>query len=63
MTADERKVLKTIQMDLSAKSIQNAIREVEKFRKDLQNMCQELARRLTAEGAEIARMQVVSMDA
>ena len=56
-------MLKTIQMDLSAKSIQNAIREVEKFRKDLQNMCQELARRLTAEGAEIARMQVVSMDA
>ena len=57
------KVLKTINMDLSAKSIQNAIREVEKFRKDLQNMCQELAQRLTAEGAEIARMQVVSMDA
>ena len=57
------KVLKTISMDLSTASIRNAIREVRQFRRDLTRMCEELARHLVKEGVEIAKMQVVSMDA
>lgn len=57
------KVLKTISMDLSTASIRNAIREVQKFKRDLTSMCEELARHLVKEGVEIAKMQVVSMDA
>jgi len=57
------KILKTINMDLSTKSIENAIREIRKFRKDLERMCEDLAKKLTMQGVEIAKMQVVSMDA
>lgn len=57
------KILKTINMTLDPKSIAKAIKEVRKFQDDLKRMCMDLADKLTAEGAEIAKMQVVSLDA
>lgn len=57
------KILKTIQMDLSTKSINRAIQEVKQFKKQLKDACWELVRVLTMEGVEIAKMQVASMDA
>jgi len=57
------KILKTIDMDLSPKSIDNAIRELKRFQTDLKKTMWELIEKLTMEGAEIAKMQVASMDA
>ena len=57
------KILKTIDMDLSTKSIDLAIREIRQFQEDLKQTCWELVEALTMEGAEIAKMQVASMDA
>lgn len=57
------KVLKAIEMELSTQSINRAIREVNYFRDELRRKCWELVETLTMEGAEIAKMQVVSMDA
>lgn len=57
------KILRTISFDLSTEGLNKAISEVKQFRKDLERMCQDLARNLTAEGVEIAKMQVISMDA
>lgn len=55
--------MKTISFSLDAKSIEKAIREVEKYREDLKVACQELIARLTDEGTQIAKMQVVSLGA
>lgn len=57
------KILKDISMDLSTKSIEHAIREVKAFRDQLKASCWELVKVLTMEGAEIAKMQVASMEA
>lgn len=57
------KVLKSIDMDLSTKSINQAIREIRSFRDELRRKCWELVETLTIEGAEIAKMQVTSMEA
>lgn len=57
------KVLKTIDMELSTKSINQAIREVKHFRDELRRKCLELVRVLAQEGVEIAKMQVISMEA
>ena len=57
------KILKTIDMDLSPKSIDNAIRELKRFQTDLKKTIWELIEKLTMEGAEIAKTQVASMDA
>lgn len=57
------KVLKTVDMELSTQSINHAIREIRKFRQQLRETCWELVEALTMEGAEIAKMQVVSLDA
>ena len=57
------KILKTISMDLTFASINRAIVEVNRFKRELERMCEDLARNLTKEGIEIAKMQVVSMDA
>lgn len=57
------KILKTINMTLDPKSIAKAIKEVRQFQDDLKEMCMDLAAKLTAEGAEIAKMQVVALDA
>jgi len=57
------KVLKSIEMGLSKQSINQAIREVKLFQNELREKCWELVEALTMEGAEIAKMQVASMDA
>jgi hypothetical protein len=57
------KVLKSIDMDLSAQSINRAIREIQAFRDELRRKCLELVRVLAQEGVEIAKMQVISMEA
>lgn len=57
------KVLKSIDMDLSEKSINQAIREIKSFRDELKRKCWELVEALTMEGAEVAKMQVASMEA
>ena len=57
------KILKTISMELSASSINAAIREVKLFQKQLKETMNELVQKLMQEGVEIAKMQVVSMDA
>ena len=57
------KVLKSIDMELSTQSIRQAIREVKAFRDELKAKCMELVEALTMEGAEIAKMQVISMEA
>ena len=58
-----RKILKSINMELSTQSINNAIREIREFRRQLQESCLELVEALTMEGAEIAKMQLTSMEA
>ena len=58
-----RKILKSIHMELSTQSINNAIREIREFRRQLRETCLELVEELTMEGAEIAKMQVASMEA
>ena len=57
------KVLKSIDVELSIGSINRAIREIREFRDELRRKCWELVEALTMEGAEIAKMQVISMDA
>ena len=57
------KVLKTIDVELTPQSINRAIREIKKFREQLRATCWELVEALTMEGAEIAKMQVTSLDA
>jgi hypothetical protein len=57
------KTLKAISLELSPKSISQAIREVKAFRDELRAKCLELVRALSEEGVKIAKMQVISMDA
>lgn len=57
------KVLKTIDMTLDKGSIQQAINEIKQFRKQLQETLTELVNELTKQGAQVAKMQVTSMDA
>lgn len=57
------KVLKTIDMELSTQSINRAIKEIESFRKQLVNCCDELVKTLVAEGIVVAQMNVMSMNA
>lgn len=57
------KVLKAIDVELNTQSIRRAIRDLEYFQTELEEKCWELVQVLTIEGAEIAKMQVVSMDA
>lgn len=57
------KILRTIDMDLSPQSINNAIREISAFQRQLRDQCEDLVKNLVAQGIEIAKMQVISMDA
>lgn len=57
------KVLRNIEMDLSASSINNAIKQVKEVQAELQRKCLDLVRELATKGMEIAKMQVVSLDA
>ena len=56
--------MKTITVDLNAdKSITKAIRELRKYRKDVETKTKLLVQRLTDYGAEIARVKIVGMGA
>ena len=55
--------LKTINMTLDPKSMSGAVREINRFADDIENICWDLVKKLVDQGKEIARMQVVSMDA
>ena len=57
------KVLKTIDMTLDKGSIQNAIKEVQNFQKQLKETMWDLVQELTNQGVRVAKMQVASMDA
>ena len=49
---------KKISFGLSVKEIQNAIKEVKAYQNDLNRKCEELCRRLTAEGILIAKSYI-----
>lgn len=51
---------KKISMSLSVSSIQNAIKEVKQYQNDLNRKCEELCRRLCAEGISIAQAHIGS---
>jgi len=57
------RVLKSIEMDLSSESITQAIREVGLFQQQLRAGMNALVAELVKQGTEVAKMQVVSMDA
>lgn len=52
--------MKTIKMNLSISSIQNAIKEVKQYQNDLNRKCEELTKRLCAEGISIAQVHIGS---
>lgn len=49
---------KRISMSLSHESIQNAVKEIRQYKSDLNKKCEELCRRLTAEGIQIAQAHI-----
>ena len=51
---------KTISFGLSTREIQNAIKEVREYQNSLTRKCEELCRRLTAEGMQIAQAHIGS---
>ena len=55
--------MRTITFSLNKASIDNAIREVEQYKKDLIAACNELVERLTREGETVAKMSVLSYPA
>lgn len=57
------RVLKNIDMTLDDDSIEKAIREVNSFRKQLQDALDALCERLLDEGVEVVKMQILSMPA
>lgn len=52
-----------IRFTLDERDIDRAIKDVRQFKKDFIEKCNQLVKALTDEGAEIARMQVVALDA
>ena len=54
---------KVIKMELSQKSIQNAIQELRSYQNSLEYKCRLLAEKLAEKGVEIARLQVTDLDA
>lgn len=55
--------MKTITVSLDPESIANAIKELRKYKKDVERKTQLLVQRLTDLGAEVARVKIVSMGA
>lgn len=51
---------KKISFGLSVREVQNAIKEVKQYQSDLTQKCEELCRRLTAEGIQIAQAHIGS---
>jgi hypothetical protein len=57
-------VKKTIKVDLNEdKSIRNAIKELKRYKKRVEDRTRKLVQRLTDEGAEIARIKIVNLGA
>ena len=54
---------KTIDFELTAKSINKAVKEIGQFEKQLREICNDLIRELTEQGAVIAKMNVMSLNA
>ena len=55
--------MKTINVRLDPTSIENAIKELQQYQKDVENKTRLLIQRLTDYGAEIARVKIVSLGA
>ena len=55
--------MRTITFSLEPASISKAIREVERYRDDLKQACQELVERLTHEGEVVAKMYIAAYPA
>lgn len=58
-----RRTVRVVEMTLDSWSIANAIVEIHEFRQQLTDGMNDLIRKLSQDGEEIAKMQVVSMDA
>ena len=58
-----RKLIRNIDLTLDRASLRNAIREIKAVQEELVLGMNDLIQKLTKDGAEIAKMQVVSMDA
>ena len=54
---------RTISMNLSTESIDQAIREVREFQRKLEKCCKDLIRELTEQGMVVAKANVMSMNA
>lgn len=54
---------KVIKFSLSASSVNDAIKELESYKQDLERKCNELTEKLAEKGVEIARAQIISLDA
>ena len=54
---------KTIYVKLDPSGIKQAIKELEKYKKDIENKTRTLTRRLTDLGANVVRIKIVSMGA
>lgn len=54
---------KKISMELSGRSIKNAIRELEDYKQELVEKCRLLAEKLAEKGVEVAKMKIASYDA
>lgn len=52
--------MKKISFGLSVRGVQNAIKELKTYQSDLNRKCEELCRRLTAEGIQIAQSYIGS---
>lgn len=57
------RILKTISMDLSTQSVDKAIREINAFKKQLTDYCNDLIQRLVEDGVVVAKMKVMQMNA
>ncbi len=55
--------MKTINVRLDPKSVASAIKELEKYKKDVEKKTRLLVQRLTDLGAEVVRVKIVSMGA
>ena len=53
----------TIAFSLSASSVKAAIRALEDYKKDLTNKCTLLSQKLAEKGVEIAKAEIISLDA
>ena len=58
-----RRTIRVIEMSLDPRSIARAIAEVQEVRQQLTDGMNDLIRKLSKDGEDIAKMQVVSMDA